>query len=110
MVTVDHKVGELNLGLRRYVYFNEKLALFGQLMGSAKIPFQNSSISYRRSLTAPIIRRETKGNFAVGAGLGLSIKDRYQVALEYLPSQDYLQPFVNQFTKARSISNIMCYR
>lgn len=109
-VAIDHKVLELNLGVRRYVYFNEKVALFGQLMGAAKVPLQNSSLSYRRSATAPVIRLETTWNFAVGAGLGVSFDDRYQLAVEYLPSQNYLQTFRTQFTSVQSISVILCYR
>lgn len=110
LVSLDHRAAGLDLGVRRYVFFGDKFALFGQFAGSIKIPLDGSSISYRRSAAIAPLTLTSDWSFALGGGLGLSFDNTYLLSIEYFTDQDYLQTYLRQSTEVKALSVVLGYR
>lgn len=104
-VTVDYKSIEVPIGIRHYLFLNEKSKLFVNLLYTFDVPMPSTIKTGNASLFDLDI--ESQNNFVIGAGFNFN--NRYNLELRYGMSRALLNNYVSWSSDYKSISLIFGY-
>lgn len=103
---VDYKSIELPVGVRHYLYLNEKSKLFTNF--SYVFDFSNNStIKFLRNDDSMLYELEIKSRRNLALGIGYKYKERYSLEMRYFTNRNILGDYLSWNSDYRTISIII---
>lgn len=105
---VDYKSIEIPIGIRHYMYLNDKSKLFitGQYIFDAPT---NSTITMKREDGSLYNSLDVKSRTNISLGLGFNYASKYSVELKFFTNRDITHEYINWNSDYKNISLILGY-